>query len=236
MTTDTDKQARAFRHALHAFLVLLCLAAALLAILPSEMGQLPEGMRTPILAFELARSETEVRALFGATGDTLTARVAAMDLGNQVDFAFMLAYGAALFLLARALHPAGPRAARAAQVLSLVAVLFDALENGRLLAITQALGSQQGFTEQVERLIGFTWTKWSALALAFLALSTLLWRQRSLVARTLAVAAVVNALCTAVALFERGTWAELMGSAVPLCFLLGFVLCVQNAALRGRKA
>ena len=64
----------------------------------------------------------------------------------------------------------------------------------------------------------------------------LLWRQRSLVARTLAVAAVVNALCTAVALFERGTWAELMGSAVPLCFLLGFVLCVRNAALRGRKA
>ncbi|HEY6559658.1 MAG TPA: hypothetical protein VI072_20390 [Polyangiaceae bacterium] len=234
MAAPHDPQARAYRHALHAFLVLLCLAAAMLAVLPTAMGPSSTGMRTPIIAFELARSEAEVAELFGSES-VRGAQIAAMDLGNRLDFAFLIAYGAALFLLARALYPARPSAARAAQALALAAVIFDVLENLRLLAITRALSEGQGYARHVDFLVVFTWGKWGAIALAFLSLSSVLWSDKALVARALAVASVFNALCTTAAFFARGTWAELMGSAVPLCFLLGFVLCVQRSALRSRS-
>src|SRR5262245_55997407 len=77
-------------------------SAALQLVFPRAMGPLPEGLRTPVLALEIARSSAELDAMFGPAGSSERAEwVAAVDRGNVLDFGFIVLYGAFLVSCAR---------------------------------------------------------------------------------------------------------------------------------------
>lgn len=231
-------------------LVTLTIAIALVFLLPMSMGAAPEGLHTPILAFELARTTGEIETLFGAPGSEERAQwVAAMDRGNTLDFVFLVAYGAVLFLVSRTLRrerdarsrepddaaptlpgavaPVPTETVRTApslgERLAFVAPLADVFENVQLFAITGSLGGD--YAEPLGRLVLFTWIKWCALALVMATWIPSLWRFGR-VGRVAAFSIAITALATAVAVVLRGVAAEVMslGVAISLFFVLVFAI------------
>lgn len=196
-----------------------CAAAAVTAVSPREMAELPAGMRAPVVALELARTRDEVEAMFGAAGsperETWRAR---MQLGVWLDYALLLAYGVFLAGVAHALTPYGrPAAHRSALVLALAAAGFDALENSELTIVLQHLGAD--YRDALARLGWFTWLKWLALAAYFALLAPALWRA-SAVLRVAAVVGAAATVSTLGALFVRGPAADAMGIATALAIAL----------------
>jgi hypothetical protein len=202
----------------------LAMTLLLAALFPRAMGPLPEGMRTPVVAFELARSAEEVERMFGPRDSAERASwAAAMDRGNVVDFAFMVLYGAYLALFAQTLRQLGARS-RWLVLLAPVPALMDALENLELLRITSMLGHD--FAAPLARLAWFTWSKWLLLALNMALWMRPLWRL-GLLGRAAALSAGLTALMTAAALFVRGRAAELMGLGCALTMLLTWFVALQ---------
>ncbi|MCA9612934.1 MAG: hypothetical protein H6722_04970 [Sandaracinus sp.] len=221
---------QAYRQVIAVGLVTLAIAIGLLFVLPTSMGVLPEGMQTPIVAFELARSPAEIEAMFGDPGSTERAAwVAAMDLGNQIDFGFLLAYGAVLFLVSRALRRESGRTTHSlGERLAFVGPLADVFENVQLLEITSSLGTD--YRDTVGRLMLYTWIKWIAIALVMLSWApTLLTLGRP--GRIAAGTIVITALATASAVVVRGIAAEAMSLGVVLSLVCILVL----AFVRARK-
>jgi hypothetical protein len=207
------------------------MGAALLALLPSSMGPLPEGMHTPILAFELARSAQEIETMFGPPASPERAAwVAAMNRGNLADYLFMALYGAYFWGFSRALAQNGLRTARLASRLALLPSLMDALENRQLWVIAQELGGQ--FDAPLLRLAWFTWSKWLLIALLLVLWIPSLWRL-GMLARVSAIIAALTFVASAVAFFTRGSAAELMGLGTSVSLIL--TLFVLRGLLRARS-
>jgi len=109
-------------------------------VFPAEAAAMHPGYGAPVLALEFARNEADLFAVFGAEGDPMqVARLAAMRLGNERDYVFMLLYGIFLasgcYALWRELRL---RWLLAAVALPVVAALCDAYENWLLLDIQAA--------------------------------------------------------------------------------------------------
>jgi len=199
----------------------LLMTAVLGFIGPRQMGPLPPGFVTPVMAFEFAADPAEVGHLFSVDG-----AAAAMDRVNRWDFLYMALYNG--FLVAFALACArrtGHRAYYALAALPLLIWFADALENVQLLAITRVLATDA--TEPIlgqllpllDRLRLFTWLKWGGLAIYFV----LLWpyfRGRTGWARWIGFVGLLPALLAAVALFRRGPANELMALAIGVMFVL----------------
>ncbi len=144
----------------------ILLSVALLFVLPSS-ADLANGWKTPIIAFELARTEVDLAFLAGGQGAALRD---AMDAGNRIDFFFPFAYGGllALLLLRHALRGCG--AAWLGLMAALVTIPADVTENIVLLRITDALGAATSTTELLGLLTLATWAKWGAIGVAMGAL------------------------------------------------------------------
>jgi hypothetical protein len=184
---------------------------------PRAMGPLPAGLHTPVLALEIARSAPELEAMFGPAGSPDRARwVTAVDRGNAIDFAFIVAYCAFLIACMRAFLVARPRHARAGAVLVLVAGGSDAIENACLFAITARLGADYGGA--LSGLMIATWTKWLSIAASLAILSPGLYSHGrwGTVAAWIAGAALPVAAGAAVL---RGVTAELMLLVITLAFI-----------------
>jgi len=199
----------------------LVMTAVLWLIGPRQVGPLPPGFVTPVMAFEFAADPAEVGHLFSVAGTA-----AAMYRVNRWDFLYMALYNG--FLVAFALACArrtGHRAYYALAALPLLIWFADALENVQLLAITRVLTTDA--TEPIlgqllpllDRLRLFTWLKWGGLAIYFV----LLWpyfRGRTGWARWIGFVGLLPALLAAVALFRRGPANELMALAIGVMFVL----------------
>lgn len=214
-----------FRTAAWTGVLVLVVAVGLVLILPARMGPLPDGMRTPILAFELARSADEVETMFGPPGQPERAAWRrAMDLGNYTDFAFMLAYGLFFALFSRALVASGSRAAALGVRVAPVAVIMDVLENLQLLAITRALGAD--YADALARLQLLTWLKWFAVGAVYVS-----WipgmSARGPLGKVGASLASLSALATLIAVVVRGNAAELMGHFGALTVLVALTLAFR---------
>lgn len=198
-----------FRKAAWAGLSTAALGVALTLIFPAHMGPLPTGMRTPILAFELARTTAEVETMFGSPGGAgRAAWRQAMDRGNYADFAFMLAYGLFFVLLSHAFAQAGSRISSLSWRVAALPALADVLENLQLLAITGALGGD--YAAPLAWLPVFTWLKWLGVAAVYASWIPGMTRRGAL-GKIGALLATLNALATLAALVTRGVAAELMG-------------------------
>ena len=91
----------------------LLLSVVMLAVFPVAPGASERaGFISPVVGFELASEPEHVLGILGAPGRApeRPAAVAGMDLGNRIDFLFMIAYPA--LYLGIALLAAGARAAR----------------------------------------------------------------------------------------------------------------------------
>lgn len=109
-------------------------------VFPADAAAIHPGYGAPVIAFEFARGEADLFAVFGTSADPLqVARLAAMRAGNEQDYLFMLLYAAFLgcgcFALWRELRL---RWLLAAVALPIFAALCDAYENWLLFDIQAA--------------------------------------------------------------------------------------------------
>ena len=99
-----------------------------------------------------------------------------MDFANKIDFIYAFVYALFLFVFARALvKTSGKKIFIAVMVLAVIAMLFDWLENIKLISITENLASGS-FQDDLDSLFIFTWIKWGSLALSFVVLSEWFFR------------------------------------------------------------
>jgi hypothetical protein len=131
----------------------LAYSLILQSIFPASGANLPPGYGTPVIAFEFAREQGDLIAIFGDAADPAQGeRLVAMQSGNEQDFLFMFFY--AVFLasgcwalwreLRRPLLLLGV-------VMPVMAALFDAWENMLLFAIQVAFSLGE-FAPEIESL------------------------------------------------------------------------------------
>ncbi len=215
------------RRALGAGLVVLALSAISTATRPSACGDL-DPRYAPILAFELARSQADLDALFGAEPSACRdAMVGAMDLANWADLAvFIPAYGLFVVGFFASFQGRAPARAREGALLLALGVIFDGLENACLLSLTPSL---DGSSLALTLLPWMTGVKWMALALAALPEAAILW-QGGRVSRLGAVLALGAPVGTIAALISPATF----GRFVALAIVLAWVPCLVSVAARSR--
>jgi len=197
-------------------LMLVC-SVVLQLVFPRAMGPLPRGLRTPVLALQIARSARELETMFGPAGSPERAQwVVRVDRGGAIDFAFIAIYGAFLIACMRALEEKHPRRVRIGIFLGLLACIADAIEKACLFAITARLGGD--YTGALAVLAVTTWIKWLSIA-ACLALLSNAMRRRGrwgAVAGWIASAALPIAIAAAVV---RSVAAEIMLLVITFSFI-----------------
>jgi hypothetical protein len=214
-----------FTWAVAAGAVTLLLSIILILVLPSaaDVPAMPDGMVTPVVAFEFARSTQDLRMIFGENPAQRTALAARFDAGNILDYAYMITYSALMFFFAAGLRRRRP--GLLTNMLPFLAVLVlcaDAFENVQLLMITSRLdGDVSGL---LLRLQIFTWLKWGGLALYFAMAARPLWLIKGVAARMLAVCGMATLLLAAAAFAHRSLLNELLALFVGLDFILLLVL------------
>ncbi len=201
------------------------MSIVLLAVFPSRAAWMMKGFYTPILAFEFVQSPDEVERMFGFPGTREhSTMLASMDLGNRLDYLYMLLYTSFLFFFSRACaRTTGRRHYYAGSGLSIVILMADALENVQLLKITAKMAGSD-IAGALVFLHVFTWIKWGGIAVVFLILALYFFRGGSS-SKTIAVLGVVSFLLSVGAYCRRSVLNELMGLSVSLMFLAMIVYC-----------
>jgi hypothetical protein len=193
----------------------LVMTVVLWLIGPREIGVLPSGFMTPVVAFEFAQTTAEVRQLFEPPGST-----AAVDRVNRWDFLYMVLYNGFIIAFAIACgRQTGNRYFYAVAALPLLIWFADAMENVQLLGLTGRIESGDTMGDLLSRLRFYTWLKWGGLALYFL----LLWpyfRGLRGWARLIGIAGVLPGLLAVTAIFARGLANELMALTIGTMFIL----------------
>jgi hypothetical protein len=161
--------------------ILLFLAMG--SVMPRQPVEgMQDGFQNPILAFEMASKPEEVFAILGHPDNPKReAAVRGMDLGNLLDYLFMIAYPAIFAGVALVLHARGHLPLAAAQsVLALAVVMFvgDALENWQLLTLSK-LVDPAAMVGPLARLRPFALAKFGAFFAASAILAIGLWREPS---------------------------------------------------------
>lgn len=186
---------------------------------PQPAAPLPNGFITPVLAFEFARTDGDVRAIFSPMGQAADSVRAAMDRVNRLDFLYIALYGGCLLAFAlTCARLTGRRVYLIPAALAVVIVVADILENVQLLAITREMGVTS-VGGNLAALHVFTWLKWGGLALWFLLLRPWFQNQPG-PARVIGLVALLPLLIAVVAFVRPGPASELFALSTGLMFLL----------------
>jgi hypothetical protein len=201
-------------------IMVIITSVILLAIFPGRGPKLPEGFFTPIIAFEFIQTPQEVMDLFGQAGSPEQQRlIKAMNLGNRIDFLYMVLYTAFLFVFCkRVAFIREKKVYYLGCLLTPVILAGDFLENLQLLGITSQLGSG-GFEHQLVLLKVFTWQKWGGITLIFLVLVPYFLKGHTL-SMVIAACSSVAACLYVAAFFYPGMANELFSLSVAVVFLL----------------
>ncbi len=204
---------------------MVVLTAVFLAILPSKPvhENLP-GFGNPLVGFELASTPEQVFGILGRPGEPARAEaVRRTDLGNRIDFLFMIAYPAmfaGIALLFAAHGALAPRLRAVVLALAVVMALGDALENRELLTLS-GTADAAAMLPALARLQVFTRVKWYAIYAACALLAGGAWHERGVwrwTAPFFAVAAVLGALSVAyLPAIETGMY------ALTIAWLIAYV-------------
>lgn len=121
-------------------IVTLAIAFKLQMVFPASGAAMAPGYGAPVLAFEFAQNQNDLIAIFGSADDPAqSARLAAMQSGNEQDFLFMLFYAMFLASGSWALWRELRRPILLlAVVMPVLAAMFDAWGNWLLFAIQTA--------------------------------------------------------------------------------------------------
>lgn len=205
--------------------VIIVMAIVSSASAPTACGGLSPSY-PPIIAFELARSEADLFALFGdAPGPCRDAMIRAMDVTNVGDLlVFMPTYG--LFLLAALRMLARSRGEASAGSALVAAVLVgDALENACLLALTPDLDPGSWALALLPWATGLKWlllAATSALAAAWLA-------REGTASKVGAALSLAAPLTVALALWDPSRFGATITSGIVLSWMVLLVLAVSRA-------
>lgn len=196
---------------------------------PRPISPLPDGFITPVLAFEFAETEAEVRRLFDPIGQPAGDAVRRdMDRINRLDFIYMALYTALMFTFAlTAARLSGRRLLYLAAGIALVVLIADILENLQLLSITNQLANGD-FGSQLYRLRLFTWLKWGGLALYFLMLIPF-FAQTSGWTRVGVILGVLPFALGLLAFLNRGLLSELFALSIGLMFIFLTVYSLRRS-------
>ncbi len=174
----------------HPFAIIGLFALPLLGIMVFMGGyfpkKTPEGFQSFIVAFEFAKTIQDLNVLFS---DLSEIEIQKIDIGNYVDFGFMLTYS--LFLISlfkKASKEFIKKWLIFGILLAVIALLSDFFENLILLEITEIYSNHLNeslFITLLKELNLITWFKWGSLSLAFLLFSVELLK-RNWLAKTVA--------------------------------------------------
>jgi len=180
MTDDERRAIRILRWSGGAALVLTIVMLAIFPAAPVERNV--PGFVSPVVGFELASEPDHVFGILGRPDDARRAEaVRRMDLGNTIDFAFMIAYSALYFGIVALLRARGAVTGGFATFLSLLPVVMwlgDLLENVQLLTLAGQTDAG-AMAAPLGRLRVFTTMKWHALFGTSLLVALPIWRQPS---------------------------------------------------------
>jgi hypothetical protein len=205
---------------------MLVLSVVLQLVFPRAMGPLPTGLRTPVLALEIARSPQELETMFGPAGSPEREHwVAQVDRGGAIDFAFIAIYGAFLIACMRAFVAARPPRMRIGIALALLACVADAIENASLFSITARLGGD--YAGALSALTIATWVKWLSIATCLLLLSSAL-RQRGKCGAAAGWLSTAALPVTIGADMLRGVIAEIMLLVITLSFIAIWIEALRS--------
>lgn len=235
MELETDDTERRSRPRLDRWtwpgLLVVAVSIFLLRVFPNRMPELPGGMVTPVLAFELVRTADEVERMFGTDPGERAHFALRMKRGTLGDFALLTAYGVFLAGIAFELSKDGSRVAKAGVVLALGAAAFDVAENVQLLDIVANLG---GHYERALTILSYvTWGKWWCLAAYFAAIARPSWALGGF-PRAAAVCGVAGSVAAVAAFPLRGVPAEIMlnGTSIGMA---GFVVGTYRQRLAEQR-
>ncbi|MBX2798550.1 MAG: hypothetical protein KTR31_12790 [Myxococcales bacterium] len=191
------------------------LLAGIIAVLSPTSVQLQEGWITPVLAYELARTEADLAFMAGPEHQGLRNAFAAMQ---RIDMVFPFAYSA---LLVTAALGTRTRMGLVAAGLGFVTPLLDLYENRVMAEVSTTLDQGLSITLLLPTLFVATWAKWGAIAVG-LVLISMAWTRRG--DRLLAAPGLLAGAATGAA-FASGVplVAEAMGASVVLAFVMLFV-------------
>jgi hypothetical protein len=201
------------------------LGLIMLFVFPSS-AELSAGFRTPIIAFEFARTDADLAFL---SGDSAMSRLnrEKMDAGHRWDRVFPFAYAGFVALLLLQSVTRGQYWLALAIPIALLIIPFDLRENSILLAITHALGNAASTEVLLQELHVATWLKWGALGISIAALAVACIAEKTRLAASLAA---VSSLSIAVCRISgsKPVIAEAMSAAIFLFFLYFSIRsCIQ---------
>jgi hypothetical protein len=211
--------------------LVVAISIFLLRVFPNRMPELPGGMVTPVLAFELVRTPDEVERMFGTDPGEHARFALRMRRGTWGDFGLLTAYGVFLAGIAYELSRDGSRTAKAGVVLAVGAAAFDVAENLQLLDILANLGGHYERTLTI--LTHVTWGKWWCLAAYFVVVARPAWALGGF-PRAAAVCGVAGSIAAIAAFPLRGVAAEIMlnGTSIGIA---GFVVGTYRQRLAEQR-
>lgn len=228
MTTLSTRTA--FRLSLAAGLIALAFSiASVLQESAPPCGGLPKNY-APIIAFELARTQADLDAIFGTQPDTCRAdMIAAMDSINWIDvLMFVPVYGAFLIFCFAGLRTRDGTFATAALAASVIAIVSDYAENASLMNLTPALDAASPWFAMLPWATG---VKWLALgAGCALAAMMLGWRApRRILPALLCVPGFLISVAAVIDPARFGPW---LGAAIGLGWLALLAIAAMGAFAR----
>jgi len=201
------------------------MSICLMVVFPSKAPWMMDGFSTPIIAFEFVKSQTEVYQLFGLPDalDPLS-MINAMDLGNRLDYIYMVLYASFLFFFSFiCAKTTGQKAYYTGSGLAIVILFADAMENIQLLGITAKM-TRLDFGRELFLLHWFTWLKWGGITLVFLVLISYFFKGR-IYSKLIGVAGISSFILSVLAYLHRSVLNELLGQSVALVFVMMIVYC-----------
>ncbi len=209
-------------------ILLIITSLMLLKVFPSQAPKLPDGFFTPILAFEFAVTRQEVENLFGEPqSDYRKSMVAAMDLGNRLDYVYMILYSSFLFGFSiTCARISRNRRYYFAALVSVLVLIGDVMENIQLFGITRKLAEGE-FEKELQLLFYFTWLKWGGLALIFLILLPYFF-SGSLTAKLIALVGLTTVVLGVFAFINRSILNEIFAISVGIMFLLTIIYALTH--------
>lgn len=195
----------------------MVLGLIMLSIFP-KTADLREGFHTPIIAFEFAKTETDLSFMAGSSPEAITHRQK-MEAGMQWDMLFPLAYGGLLFLLLLDLAFKGHTIAWLGVSVAVFIFPFDIFENLTLLEITGALNASAATEAILNNLQLATWLKWGTIAITMAVLSATLFADKQ---KTFAILAAITSVSMALCWLSGSNplIAEIMAGLSSVFFLV----------------
>ncbi len=214
-------------------LLVIGMSVVLMTVFPGKAPSMMEGFFTPIIAFEFVQTPQEVNQIFGPSGSAVRQEmIAAMDLGNRLDFIYMCLYATFLLLFSLSVVKlTGKKGYYVAAVLAVIVLAADALENVQLLGITSKIATQD-FENDLCWLQYFTWLKWGGIVAIFMVLLPYFIRGHAY-SKIIAIMGVVSFVLAVLSFIKRSMLNEIFALSVAIMFLLMIIYSFVHKEEKG---